>query len=147
MSWLRREAVSNHGIVQLPNGKKWLRCKVGYIQCFIADSGTLGCSEPESAGCHLVSVERFFLRPKNKMAAACPYRLAWNRHNFLNNGHRKLILVSISMFSWSRNSIIHSDFTWLPYKGMKLNIKMNYVATNDGPTTDLSQNNRYIHHY
>jgi len=69
MSWLRREAVSNHGIVQLPNGKKWLRCKVGYIQCFIADSGTLGCSEPESAGCHLVNVERFSLRPKNKMAA------------------------------------------------------------------------------
>ena len=53
-------------IVQLSNGIFLLKRVSRYGRCFMIDSGSKGCPEQESAGCHFGTLGRNFLRAKTK---------------------------------------------------------------------------------
>ena len=53
-------------LVQLSNGIFLLKRVSRYGRCFMIDSGSMGCSEQESAGCHFGTLGRIFLRAKTK---------------------------------------------------------------------------------
>ena len=53
-------------IVQLSNGIFLLKRVSRYGRCFMIDSGSKGCFEQESAGCHFSTLGRNFLRAKTK---------------------------------------------------------------------------------
>ena len=48
-------------VVQLPNGVLGVKRVLGYGKRFIVDCITWTCHEPKSAGCHLGTLEEFFL--------------------------------------------------------------------------------------
>ena len=77
----------------------------------MVNPGTIACPEQESAGCHFGTLEETFLGAKNKMAAGRLCRRSEIPNNFLIICARKLILVSTPMFSGSRSSFIHLDYT------------------------------------
>ena len=51
-------------LVQLSNGIFLLKRVSRYGRCFMIDSGSKGCPEQESAGCHFGTLGRNFLRQK-----------------------------------------------------------------------------------
>ena len=51
-------------LVQLPNGVLGVKRVLGYGKRFIVDYVTWTCPDPKSAGCHLGTLEEFFLQPK-----------------------------------------------------------------------------------
>ena len=53
-------------LVQLSNGIFLLKRVSRYGRCFMIDSGSKGCPEQESAGCHFSTLGRNFLRAKTK---------------------------------------------------------------------------------
>ena len=53
-------------LVQLSNGFFLLKRVSRYGRCFMIDSGSKGCPEQESAGCHFGTLGRNFLRAKTK---------------------------------------------------------------------------------
>ena len=53
-------------VVQLSNGIFLLKRVSRYGRCFMIDSGSKGCPEQESAGCHFGTLGRNFLRAKTK---------------------------------------------------------------------------------
>ena len=53
-------------LVQLSNGIFLLKRVSRYGRCFMIDSGSKGCPEQESAGCHFGTLGRNFLRTKTK---------------------------------------------------------------------------------
>ena len=53
-------------LVQLSNGIFLLKRVSRYGRCFMIDSGSKGCPEQESAGCHFGTLGRNFLEAKTK---------------------------------------------------------------------------------
>ena len=53
-------------LVQLSNGIFLLKRVSRYGRCFMIDSGSNGCPEQKSAGCHFGTLGRNFLRTKTK---------------------------------------------------------------------------------
>ena len=64
--WAYVVSMMRQGLVQLSNGIFLLKRVSRYGRCFMIDSGSKGCPEQESAGCHFGTLGRNFLRAKTK---------------------------------------------------------------------------------
>ena len=64
--WFYSYLQNRHQLVQLSNGIFLLKRVSRYGRCFMIDSGSKGCPEQESAGCHFGTLGRNFLRAKTK---------------------------------------------------------------------------------
>ena len=93
-------------IVQLSNGIFLLKRVSRYGRCFMIDSGSKGCPEQESAGCHFSILGRNFSRAKTKW----PPNISKVKYDFSTKEARNKCNTSFSCdFDWAIHFLYYFD--------------------------------------